>query len=630
MSKQPILTSEQVAAERIDTMCRVFSTADRTLARRPISVVTANHAGISAPAWNDGSKITFNQAHIGDVATVEDIVRINGLNYHELSHIFFTPRRSTSLVQQVQGEGLHGAFNALEDQRIETLFTARFSGTTPYFVSIIMSYILDKPESWPHVFPLLHGRRYIDPVVRQDMEARFERPQNVKRLREVIDQYRLIANPEQDVRATIALIREYAALCETAPKHDPFGHATRSVQVQHGEPVNGAEQAEAVRQSIEQEGAQDAPGKQQQGVAQGSQEDAAGQQPGDGSQGAADGQDGSGNGQGDQGDREGQSGGHGIGTQPGGSHLSNKDLTDWAQQAINQVLNNPDVMRDVRDKQRTIVKGDGKTLPRLDARASRPAHPTAQDTNVVRKFYRELERLARDLVPGLLTHRSSGRINVKRVMQGAPRDEVFDEWQEGRNESAQMEVVVLLDYSGSMDNRMRDASTVLWTIKRAVEMVGRETSVTCIGFDTHATLLYGSQERAEANAIRVFASQGGTNPKDALEEAARIFHNTRRANRVLMLVTDGMFPNEHNDSLIERFNAAGVLTGMVFLGMSGMTTAHEWWQKRWHGDPDRQEMAQDEWDSMRHQCTVFSAMDSTSDLIPFAKALVKQAMRNSR
>lgn len=645
MNKQPILTPDQIADEQIGVMCRVFSTADRTLSHRAISVKADRHEKSAAPAWNDGSTITFNLSKIGGVLTVEDIVRINGLNYHELSHIFYTPRRNTTLVSRISDEGLHNAFNALEDQRIETLFTARFAGTTPYFVSIIMSYIVAEPTSWPHVFPLLHGRRYLDPAIRQEMEARYSLPGRVKRLREVIDEYRLIAKPELDIKRSLELCREYALLCSySTQRFDPFGHMARVIQVQQGQPVDGVEQEDAVREAIRQEGEQNASADEQQGVAQGDPKDADRQQgdgPGqdgqDGQDGQSDGQgssgrsgadDADGNGKSGKGDGESdQPGGLGIGTQPG-SHMTTQDIVDRAREAINGVRADPDVIRDARDKQRTIVKGDGKTLPQVDAKSFSKFHPSASDVNVVRKFYRELERLARDLDPGLLTHRSSGRINVKRVMQGSPRDEIFDEWQEGRNESAQMEVVVLLDYSGSMDSQMRGASTVMWTIKRAVEMVGREASVTCIGFDTGATLLYGSNDRADANVIRLFGSQGGTDPHDALSEAARIFHNTRRTNRVLMMVTDGIFPGTNNDPLIERFNAAGVLTGMVYLGAA--TTADEWFETRYRSKPTLRQAAEVEWNGLRHGCTVFSAVRSTTDLIPFAKELVKQAMRASR
>ena len=57
------------------------------------------------------------------------VANLRGLNFHELSHILYTPRQGSEIVTWVKENDLFKAFNALEDQRIETLFTSRFPST---------------------------------------------------------------------------------------------------------------------------------------------------------------------------------------------------------------------------------------------------------------------------------------------------------------------------------------------------------------------------------------------------------------------------------------------------------------------------------------------------------------------
>src|SRR5690606_29089197 len=146
--------------QRLETMARVFTRIDRTLSGMEVSCHVGD-APSMAPAWSDGKHITFNARAIGDVTNIDDIIKLNGLNYHELSHILYTPRAHEPFTKKILNEGLFPVFNILEDQRIETLFTGMYPGTRPYFVMTFMKYCLAEPNMLPEVFPLAWGRRYL-------------------------------------------------------------------------------------------------------------------------------------------------------------------------------------------------------------------------------------------------------------------------------------------------------------------------------------------------------------------------------------------------------------------------------------------------------------------------------------
>jgi len=145
------LVRGESARRRIEAMARLFTKSDSVLAGSHINVVVYDKPnGIQAPSWTDGKTITFNRALIGDVADVDDIIRVTGLNYHELAHVLYTPRPDRPIVQAVIAEGMNNAFNLLEDQRIETFLTAQYPSTIPYLVSTFMRFCLMHDKSCMH------------------------------------------------------------------------------------------------------------------------------------------------------------------------------------------------------------------------------------------------------------------------------------------------------------------------------------------------------------------------------------------------------------------------------------------------------------------------------------------------
>lgn len=664
-----ILSPEQISQERLNTMSRVFAKADRVLSAQRVSCEVIYQPGNSAPAWSNGEKITFNAAHVGSVTSVDDIIKVTGLNYHELSHVLFTPRNGTSLVKAVIADGNFRYFNMLEDQRIETLMVTKYASTKPFFIACFMRYLLANKDQWTRVFPLAHGRKYLPLDARLQMQARFSDQQIVTDLVRVIDEYRVLAFPRDQQRG-LDLIREYADLMgkmKQQPQGDPFGHVSSSAvraDATKGVPENHTKTADTAKDDTDKD-AQENNDDDSDGNGSGSDDDDSevdddassdsadsdddhddsdedgddddsddmGDGSGDGdddvdedlngdvggdqkagSQAGGDADEDSTGGEGEsESDSKGTSGsgvGKGNAQQPG-EPVDDDAFDDILRNAAEQAEQAPAVQQDARDKQDVIVNGDGDTMSALDPQRFSSCTVPAELLAGARKFGKELSRLRDDIDPGWHREQASGRLNVARAMRGDEIDTVFDRWDEGKNDAADIEAVILLDYSDSMGSMMDGASQAMWAIKRSFEDVGAK--VTVIGYSDGATLMYDGTSKVERTTYRRFTADGGTQPNQALDEAMRVLHKSRRHSKYLISITDGAWWSDESPR-IERMNRAGVVTGMVFLPQpshaarfrSGSAAASN---INWQGH------------------TVTHISEKPLDLAPFAVGLVKARLK---
>lgn len=634
----PLLTEAQISKERLTTMARVFTRADRVLSGEQVTCRLTDEANNSAPAWSDGKTITFNVPHVGTVTSVDDIIKVTGLNYHELSHILYTPRTHTALVKKVRQKGIFPAFNMLEDQRIETLLVTKYPSTKPFFVACFMRYLLANRDQWTRVFPLAHGRKYLPKEVRDQTQARFKDQALVADFIRVIDEYRVLAFPRDDARGLV-LIEEYANLmgrAMTPPTGDPFGHikGQRPDAPSQGTPQPHAGTADKAAKEDGEKGKggksekedddtlDDADGQGGDDDANDDADDSDDDTNGGGksdedddwddedddTDGSGDGDDddddeadweddddldgdtggdqkaGTDDSDGDDSDSGDQSGesdsdsagdpGKGIGKGKGNAaptKVSDEDFADMLDEAATTAEQDEAVQQDVKTKQDVIVQGDGDTMSELDAQAYTDKPVPMEVVQASKKFGKDLRLLRDEQDPGWHREQASGRLNVQRAMRGDDLDVLFDRWDEGRNEAADVEAVILLDYSGSMSRMMKDASESMWAIKRAFEEVGGK--VTVIGYSDSATLMYDGNTKVSRNTYKLFGPAGGTSPGIALNEAARILHKTRRKSKFLISISDGAWgshdyytgDDEPYLDKVARFNAHGVVTAMLYL-----------------------------------------------------------------
>jgi len=553
----PILTEDQQTSERLTSLAGIFQSTDRILTGDAVDVKLEYRPEIEVAAWTDGSTITFNSSQVTQ-SDSESVELVNGLNFHELAHVMFTPRRGSSLVSWVTDNDHQMAFNILEDQRIETFMTVKYPSTIPWLSAMISRWVMSGgAEEKGYLF--VRGRKYLDPRLRGAVRADYERQDLLPEIDSIVDSYRtLVFSRDQEIAR--GLIERFAAILDetnkdSAPSECPFGHGARPAEIMtSGRPKTSGEQKSLSKkaESIEQEEEEAPADSGDQGDSDEDSRD--GSDPVDSNE---------------------------SGTQPGGdSEVQNphedrsadssaNDKPTSTQQIAAQVLSeireDGDVRESIKQIQQRIRSASGSDI--LD----RSKWTLKQPLPVfVRQFWalnKTLNRLVQKADPGWSSRQPSGRINPMRWAQEQDFDTAFDLWDEGFHDVVDMEVVILLDESGSMGQVIDNAVNAMWVMKRSLDRI--DASSTVISFDNTSQVLYHRTEKATGQT-RYHFSSGGTNPIDALAQAARIFERTRKSQKMLIVLTDGEWSpvekeGQNANGYITSFNRAGVVTALGFI-----------------------------------------------------------------
>lgn len=601
---------------RLNALCRVYEQADRVLSGDPVIVNVVEDG--PAPAWSDGQSITINAGEINDM-DLETLIQINGLNFHELCHHLYTPRKGTTMVQYVFENDLMNAFNILEDQRIETLFVARYPSVAPFLVGTCARWLMDNEEEAIGNYLTVRGRRYLPVEIRQELRDIFAFPELIPNIIDIVDQYRVLAFPRDYETAKVLIQRLQdevltpMGLIVNQKTGGPNGCGGRA-PIAKGRPEPGKAQ-ERDAKSAGGMGTKESPfiPKPKQQPTQTNQPSQDRTPPGEQTQGE--------HYQPKNADEaitirdmhvdSGKSFTPGSGHSESHGGLSTR-LNEAIYDALDVVLNNDDVIADVKAKQRVIVGGDGKYDDVLK-RGKFDKTTVPQDAVMsYRKFARELQRLRDDSEPSWQRAMPTGRLNVQRVIRGCEVDEAFDRWDEG-DDGCDIEAVILVDRSGSMTSGQNDksASLACWTIKRSLEHIN--APVTVYAFDNKPELAYNRTELADKTQYKFIYGDGGTDPYPALLAAEQLLMSSRKKNKMLFVITDGVFDKTRNDDVMERISKRGVLTIMTLI-MSDT-------DYKWYMDHNNSE------DDLRHKAEIYGRIKSARDLLPFARSIVTGAIK---
>jgi hypothetical protein len=607
---------EQERIVQLGALCRVYEQADRVLTGDPLIVNVMSDG--PAPAWSDGAAIYINQKEINDM-DLETLTQVTGLNYHELAHHFYTPRKGTELIKWVLANNYMEATNILEDQRIETLLVARYPAVAPYLIGTVARWLGNSPEEVAGAYVLVRGRRYLPVEIRQTYRDEFVFPELIPAIMDIIDEYRLLAFP-RDYKKAQVLIQRFNDEILKPIKGDgmdisggPNGCGKRDPMVK-GRPEPGKMQerdakaagnmgkAESIympkpkaasntnKPTTESGDTQSMPAPQSAAEALNMRE--MNQQAHDGT----------------------------PPTKEGTGHHDSKggvpdNIQDMLNEAVNDVLSNKAVQQDIKSKQRVIVGGDGKFE---ESTRNGKFDLTDVPSDIMmsyRKFARELERLRDECEPAWVKETPTGKLNVQRVINGCEIDAAFDRWEEG-TDGADVEAVILVDRSGSMSSGRNDmhASLACWTIKRALEAI--EAPVTVYAFDDKNEIAYKRNEKANRTRFKFIFGNGGTNPYSALISAEQLLMSSRKKNKMLFIITDGVFDSNKNDEVIARINKRGILTAMTLIC----------------SDRDYEYYDNNGWkkDTLQHGAEIFGRISSAKELLPFAKAVVTGAIKKRR
>ena len=632
------LTPAEIHKAKLEAMARVFTRANRILSAEDVVCTVADDFYNPAPAWSDGRTVTFNANQIHNIATLEDIVQVTGFNYHELSHILYTPRKGTKVVVEVLDKGWRDSFNILEDQRIETFLTSVYPATIPYFVSTFTRYCAANPADWELNFLIMYGRRYLPVDMRDTFQLKFKHQKYVKQISKIIDQYRKLAFPA-DTAIALELIEKFHNLLikmGILKVNDPHGHSqgTRP-DVSVGRPASVGEQqdtadlSDELDEELEERDDEEREAKDSLGSTDGDEEDSDDSEEG-GNSASTDSDleteeedeasDSFGNSDSDSNDDDSDdsdSDGHADGAGSGKDDAEFTATTDadimkmLAEQAA-KILANADVLADAKEKQAAIVDGDGEVSVALDKRRFFEQTVTQDEILTVDDFAYELKQLRTDADPYWEKRNSSGRVNIDSVIRGTDYTEAFDEFREGQIDSTDIEAVILLDISSSMSYRMGDASKAMWTIKSAMESI--DAHVTVLAFNSNAYLLYDKDENAERDSYRVFASEGNTNPTIAIQQSLKVFNSSTRGNKICFFITDGSWDGDvQSDEMIQDMNNNGILTAIAYIEGSSYGYLY--------GNSDRQP-------SNMHNCQYGKVVYQPNQLVDMAREIASRSFAN--
>jgi hypothetical protein len=609
-----------VRNNELDSACAVYQKADRILTGKPINVFL-NDVDEPTPAWNDGVNITFNVNAIKTL-TENHLLAHHGLNYHELAHLFYTPRIGSALGKWVMenktvknehvrptvavdesGELVYGtetyyteqtelvdnrrqtAFNILEDSRAEYYLITKFPSARPFLVATIGDYIASNADDIVNNFMLLVGRKYFDLDVRimsAQGYARVYGEDNAKAIYNVVAEYRTLVFPRQFDRAKELITKLVNLLPEdyqpTSPKHrDGKGNQSSLGPTGcSGRPLmrNGKVESEKAQNDLM-----------------------------------------------DSADKTDQLGeaidvGKGADNNTGNAQNPNwetveAELTEKINQLVEQAKQDPAVKRKVVDTIKAINK-DTSTKSMLGKATAESVEPTAQDITASRLFAQELERIRIDSDPAWELERPTGKLNVRRAINADINDigRLFDRWTTG-NDNHEIEATVLLDRSGSMSHSIGAVCRSAWIIKRAIEKISGRVSV--LSFSDVSRVLYSADEKAGATA-KVVNANGGTDPFYSLKESERVLTQSKAKTKLLFLLTDGGFSEAGNDDIIQRLQREGVYVVVVFL-------SYPQWLEQILSDPKAVE-------KYGHGADLFRAIGDPLDLVKIAKSVVKAMAGN--
>ena len=635
--------------DRLQRLAQVFSRANSVLTSRLISVHVVNEPHKNAPAWSGASDVYFNLAKVRDEFDAQSLLSLQGLNFHELAHVRYTPRNGSEICRWVIENDKWQAFNALEDMRIEGLLVSRFPSIVNWLTATVLDYLVREPEGLDTLFALVRGRRYLPVELRKMARENYVRQEDIDELCDVVDSYRTLLFPE-DTEVAKELISRYHDLLQNLPVrhensvnadgetitvevrvHDPNGHASRpqqGIESSNSRPASKAEQQQD-RDNLKKQDKQDEAevSKKKPDVVIDVVADTT-PQPSDetsnetsneGNATSDDESDEFGNDSDEFGDDFGDEfdfdsddsndsdsdsqGGNswGTGASEGAKTPALDELNEMLDEIVDELSKELDRLS-IQVNGSPLLDGNNSKTP---AKADYENKPVPQELFLVSKaFARELERLKAKHEPNWNKYVDSGRFNVSRYLNGDEFDTLFDEWQEGRDDVTAIEAVILLDYSGSMcGDNAKNAYQSMWAIKKALEQVNARTTV--VLFDHETKLLYGADEKA-GTTIRDAGTRGSTEPEEAILFAQNVLATTEQPIRLVFMITDGVWETKVGEESVRQMKRAGVLTCQALIA--------------------DHEVPKDFLEQQRHEFELVAHVRTAKDVLGLGKDLVRTAI----
>jgi uncharacterized protein YegL len=515
------------------------------------------------------------------------------------------------------------AYNALEDQRIETLFTAKYPSTIDWFTATILIHFVDNKEAFTNSYPLLRGRRYLPVELRAQSRNTYPEQDQINEICAVVDEYRTLLFPADTEKGKELIARFNELLPKGDGKgsgsgeggsvrpagageegdcviriNDPFGHGKRpseglesSATSRPVPPKKQEKDRDRSQQLDKEDDAELAEQLKSKPIIDVDINDI------------------------DFGDEDSDQDSDEDLDQDSDSSQPSNSAGDSAGDLVNTLIE--DLLENILNSNETEINNILRQIGGLPSLATNNSkepeldrfHDLTPDANTFQaslSFGRELERLKASFDPAWDKYESQGRLSAHRYLRGDDLDSVFDQWNEGREDATEIECVILLDNSGSMSgHKASSAYKAMYAIKKALDRVSANTTV--ITFNDRANTLYRATDRV-GNTIRDAGVGGGTNATDAIQYATKVLAETEKPVRIFYAITDGDWSGNQdaNHETIKRMARAGVLTAFAYI-------------------PESTEPVELNADKS-HYCEIASVIRNPFDLVYMAKSIVKYAI----
>lgn len=565
---------------RVQRLARELRLTDQILSI-DLDTVAVDPAG-PAPAWTtlEGDKVSFAYNQMPEPHTRLDVAVWLGTNAHELGHVLYSPRKDSALmVRVIESEqtfmgGIAQFHNIAEDQRQERLILARFAPWRGYLTAALAHHLSPHTDA---AWLLFAGRTWLPKEVRAEAKAQMIAAHGhviTDAVTRIIGEYQQLTDPgDAEVDAAWELLVELHDMFSDDMPHMP---QARCVVMEGGSPETGQPEDGAPMTADEADASD---GEGDDGGSGGDDDD-----DDDASDGTGDGTDANDA----DADADGSSGQDRRQDQPvkGGGDGSSSDATGESQPQ--------DRKSQLRDAAKAQIEQDDDAQSDLDSIIDALDHGRGggmadgehavgnyvEVTETARRLHVDVSDALLDLKdetePGWQKRTDSGRLNVRRMLNpSTDADSMFDRYDAGMMDAAELDVVLLLDVSGSMGTGVFALGEATWAIHHAVDDL--EGTCTVITWDSGPHRVIASAGERPDGRMFVPKSMGGTNPKSALSEAFRLMSGSATHNRLVVILTDGDwdYSAAGSEQVIRAMNEEGIVTVIGLLGKYAGTDTHE-------------------------------------------------------
>lgn len=205
-------------ATKIEGLRRALQLTDKILYGRDVTLKFVDEPQ-GLPAWSTKTSVHINLGCMDkDPLSPEGMAIILGVNYHEVAHMLYSPKRIDEMYVRgtLPPKKFRDAFIMLEENRVETIYCARYPRMKKWFAYPCMEYLVNDPSQWDNAFLYTHGRKYLPVDIRDKFRRVFEsRYGDASEYASLIDSYRVLSVAQVASREKAAqIVYRFAELLE--------------------------------------------------------------------------------------------------------------------------------------------------------------------------------------------------------------------------------------------------------------------------------------------------------------------------------------------------------------------------------------------------------------------------------